>query len=65
MEASVCSRSGTPPFLGLDGLVQPFRPATSLHGTAGMFVNDDNLAILYDVIHITLEQGMVRSAALT
>ena len=43
------------PFLGLDCLVQAFRPTTPRHGTAGEFVNDDDLTIAHDVINVDLE----------
>ena len=37
---------------GFDRLVQTFRPAASRHGATGMLIDDDDLVILDDVIHI-------------
>ena len=35
--------------LGLDSLVQPVAPATARHGSAGVFVHDDDLVLLHHV----------------
>ncbi|MNS85323.1 hypothetical protein D3C72_1191850 [compost metagenome] len=43
-------------FFGFHSLVQTIRPATALHGTTGMFINDDHFAVFHDVIHIAGEQ---------
>ena len=43
-------------FLGLDRLVQPFRPATARHRAAGELVDDQHLAFLHDVVHVLLVQ---------
>ena len=42
-------------FLGLDRLVQPVRPAPPVHHAAGELVDDDDLAVLDDVIDVALE----------
>ena len=47
-------------FLGLDGLMQTFRPAAAAHQTAGEFVDDDDFAILHDVV-LVLEEQRVRA----
>src|SRR5581483_3230695 len=44
--------------LRLDGLVQAVRPAASGHGPAGELVDDDDLAILDDVVAIAEEQRL-------
>ncbi len=46
------------PFLGLDRLVQALRPAPAGHGAAGELVDDDDLAVAHDVVHVALEQRM-------
>ena len=45
-------------FLGLDGLMQAFGPATPRHQTAGEFVDDDDFAVLHHVLLILVEQRM-------
>ena len=45
-------------FFGFDGLMVTFTPATTRHGTAGVFVNDDDLVTLHDVLHILLEHDV-------
>ena len=42
-------------FLGLDCLVQPVRPAATIHHATGKFVDDDDLVVLHDIIGIALE----------
>ena len=39
-------------FFGFHRLVQAIGPLTSVHQTTGEFVNDDDLAILDDVVHV-------------
>ena len=46
------------PFLGFDGLMQTFGPATASHGATCVFIDDNDLVILDDVIHVALKQGM-------
>ena len=46
------------PFLGLDGLVEPLAPAAAGHLTAGELVDDDDLAVLDDVVAVALEEGV-------
>ncbi len=41
-------------FFGFHCLMQTLAPATTRHGTAGMFVNDHDLTILHDVIDVFL-----------
>ena len=41
-------------FLGFDGLVQAIGPASPRERAAGEFVDDDDLAVAHDVVHITL-----------
>ena len=43
------------PFLGLDRLVKPVRPAATVHHSPGEFVDDDDLAVLDDIIDVLLE----------
>ncbi len=45
-------------FLGLQGLVQPIAVASSLHGAAGEFIDDDDLAFLDDIVDVPFEQHM-------
>ena len=42
--------------LGLDGLVQAVRPSAPRHESARELVHDDDLAVLDDVVHVTLEE---------
>ena len=44
--------------LGLDRLVQTIGPAPARHGAAGEFVHDHDLAVLDDVLHFLVEQGV-------
>ena len=44
------------PLLGLDGLVQPLRPAPTLQDAAGELVDDLDLAVLDDVVDVALVQ---------
>ena len=46
------------PFLGLDGLVQPLGPAAARHLAAGELVDDDDLAVLDDVVAVDPVQGV-------
>ena len=48
--------------LRLDRLVQPVRPAPARHEPAGELVDDDDLAVLHDVVDVALEER-VRLAA--
>ncbi len=41
-------------FLGFDGLVQTVTPLATFHQTTGELVDDDDLAIFDDVIHVAL-----------
>ena len=41
-------------FLGFDGLVQAIAPAAAGHQTAGVFIDDDDLVFLNDVLHVLL-----------
>ena len=41
-------------FLGLDGLVQAVAPAPAGHQAPGEFVDDDDLVVLDDVLHVAL-----------
>ena len=43
-------------FFGFDGLVQAFGPAAAGHQTACKFVNDDDFAVLDDVVLVFVEQ---------
>ncbi|MNS79883.1 hypothetical protein D3C72_1135470 [compost metagenome] len=45
-------------FFRFHSLVQTIRPATALHGTASVFINDDHFAVFHDVIHIAGEQDV-------
>ena len=40
--------------LGLDGLVQAVGPAPARHDAAGVFIDDDDLAVLHDVFDVAL-----------
>ena len=46
------------PFLGFDRLVQPIRPAPAFHHAPGELVDDDDLAVLDDVIDVALEDDV-------
>jgi hypothetical protein len=39
-------------FLRFDGLVQAIAPAAATHEAAGVFVDDDDLVVLHDVLHV-------------
>ena len=45
-------------FFRFHGLVQAIGPATSLHGTAGVFIDDDDFAVFNDVVNVAGEQGV-------
>ena len=45
-------------FLGFQGLVQPLGEAPPFHHPAGELVDDDDSAVLDDVVGVALEQGM-------
>ena len=44
--------------LGLDGLVQALRVAAAVHEAAGELVDDEDLAVLDDVVHVALEHEL-------
>ena len=44
--------------LGLDGLMQAVRPATARHLPSGELVDDDDLAVLDQVVDVTLVQAV-------
>jgi hypothetical protein len=52
-------------FLGFERLVQAFRVAPARHHAAGELVDDDDFAVLDDVVLVALEQLVRRSAWLT
>ena len=59
MVASVWfSRSDLHAFLGFDGLVQAVGPAAAGHQAAGELVDDDDLAVLDDVLDVALVERM-------
>ena len=43
-------------FFGFYSLVQTVRPATSLHGTTGVLIDNDHFAVFYDVVDVAGEQ---------
>ena len=43
-------------FLGLDGLVKTFAPAAAWHQAARELVDDDDLAVLHDVVLVAVEE---------
>ena len=45
-------------FFGLDGLVQAVAPLPARHQAAGELVDDDDLAVLDDVVHVALVEVM-------
>ena len=45
-------------FLGFDRLVQSVRPAAAGHQSAGELIDDDDLAVLYHVVLVTVKQRM-------
>ena len=45
-------------FLRLDRLVQAIAPAAARHFAAGVFVDDDDLVFLDDVLHVLLEEAV-------
>ena len=45
-------------FLGLDRLVEALAPASARHLSAGEFVDDDDLAVLDDVVAVALVEGV-------
>ena len=46
------------PFLGFDGLVQAIAPAAAGHQAAGVLVDDDDLVVLDDVLHVLLVEAV-------
>ena len=46
------------PFFRFNRLMQTIGPATTRHGTTGMLIDDDDLVLLDDVIHVALKQGV-------
>src|SRR5205823_12271626 len=46
------------PFLGLGGLVESLGPAAAWHLPAGELVDDDDLAILDDVVAVAAVEGV-------
>ncbi len=52
------SRSISTPFLGLDRLVQAVAPAPAVHGPPGVLIDDDDLAVLDDVMDIELVEAV-------
>ena len=46
------------PLFCLNGLMQTVAPAPSRHETAGKLVNNHNLAVLNNVVHIAFEEGV-------
>ncbi|MNE14749.1 hypothetical protein D3C80_1076370 [compost metagenome] len=38
--------------------MQTIGPATAVHGTAGVFVDDDDFTVFYDVVNVTGKQHM-------
>ena len=45
-------------FLGFDRLMQSVAPAPARHFAAGEFVDDDDLVLLDDVLHVLVEQAV-------
>ncbi len=45
-------------FLGFDGLMQAIAPAAARHQAAGELVDDDDFAVLHDVFHVALVEGV-------
>ena len=45
-------------FLSLDRLMQAIGPAATVHHAAGELIDDDDLAVLHDIVRITLEHQM-------
>jgi hypothetical protein len=45
-------------FLGLDSLVQTVGPTPAWHSATCEFINDDNLVITDNIIHVPLKQRM-------
>ena len=45
-------------FLGFDGLVQAIAPAAAGHQAAGVFIDDDDLVVLDDVLHVLLVEAV-------
>ena len=59
IEASVWfSGSIVDAFLGLDRLVKPVGPAPPVHHPAGELVDDDDLAVLDDIVDVLLEHDV-------
>ena len=45
-------------FFGLNRLVQAVRPAPPIHHPAGKFIDDDDLAVLDDIVGVALEHDI-------
>ena len=43
-------------FLRFHCLMQTVAPSAALHCTAGVFINDDNLTVLNDIVNILLKK---------
>ena len=41
---------------GLYRLMQPLRPSSSSHHSSGKFINNDDLSVSHDVIHVSLKE---------
>ena len=55
---SLAFRLNFHPFFGLNGLMQPIGPTTTVHHASRKVIDDDNLAILYDIILIQFVKRM-------
>ena len=51
------SRATVTPFFGLDGLVQAIGIAAADHEAAGELIDDDDLAVLHDIVDIPLHDA--------
>ena len=45
-------------FLGLNRLMESVRPTAAGHFAAGIFIDDDDLFVLHDVLHILFENAV-------
>ncbi len=45
-------------FLGLDRLVEAVGPTAAGHFAAGVFIDDDDLVVLHDVLHVLFENAV-------
>ena len=43
-------------FFGFNSLVQTIGPAAALHGTTGVFVDDDNFTVFHDIVNVAGKQ---------